>query len=154
MSPKLKAMTTTMTVTQSTRTNLIITSVMWATAKTTKVPLSIYNVPSARIQETSDFPLPKPWPKAQGRERTPIPVQNISSMEQQPANLIHKTTATATPAILPVMSIPSRGPAPWTNTVLASVNLFIAGSWPLPPNQDDSPIPATQKKIESDPSKT
>ena len=63
-------------------------------------------------------------------------------MEQQPATLIPKTTTTATPAILPVMSTPSRGPALWSNTVLISANLFIARSWSLPPNKGDSPIPA------------
>ena len=127
---------------------------MWPTIETTKVPLSIYNVPSERIQEIPDSPLPKPWSKPQGRERTPIPVHKISPMEEQPAALIPKTTATATPTILPAMSIPSRGPTPWTNTFPASANLFVTRSWSLLPNKDDSPIPAMQKKIESDPSKT
>ena len=90
--------------------------------------------------------IPKPWTKPQGKERTPI-----SPMEQQPATLIPETTATAT---LLVMSTPSRGETPWLNTVLPSANLFIARSWPLPPNKGDSPIPAMQKMIESDPSKT
>ena len=98
MSPKWKAMTTTMSVTKSTRTNPIIKSVTWATTKTTKVPLSIYNVPSARILETLDSPVPKPRPKPQGRERTPIPVHKISPTEQQPVALIPNTTTTATPA--------------------------------------------------------
>ena len=89
-SPKPKAMSTTMTVTKPTRMNPIITSVMWPTTKTTKVPLSIYNAPSARIQDTPNSPMPKPWPKPQGRKRTPIPVHKISTMEQQPATLIPK----------------------------------------------------------------
>ena len=97
--------------------------------------------------------MPKPWSKPQGREMTTIPVHKISLMEQQPATLTPKTTAAATPAILPVMSIPARGPTPWPNTVLASANLFIARSWSLLHNKDDSQIPATQKIIESDPSK-
>ena len=155
-------MSTTVTVTQSTRTNPIITSVIWSTTKTTKVPLSMYNVPSARIwetpdariQETPDSLMANPWPKPQGRERTPIPVHKIPLMEQQPATLIPKTTATATPAILPAMSIPSRGPTPWPTTVPASVNLFITRLWSLLPNKDNSPVPAVQKMIESDPSKT
>ena len=50
---KPKAMTTITTVTQSTRTNPIITSVKWPNTKTSKVPPSIYNVPSARIQGNS-----------------------------------------------------------------------------------------------------
>ena len=151
-----ETVTTTATVTQSTRTNPIITSMMWPTAKTTTVPLSIYNVPSARIQEIPNSPVPKPWPKPQGRESTPIPVHKISPMEQQPAaSLIHKTTATAKSAILPAMSTPSRSPTPWPNTFPASANLFVTRSWPLPPNKDDSPIPAMQKrKKESDSSKT
>ena len=97
-SPKPKTMTTTMTVTQSSRTNPIMPSVTWPTAKTTKLPLTIYNVPSARIQETPDSSRPLPRPKPQGRERTPIPGHKISPIEQQPATLIPKTTATATPA--------------------------------------------------------
>ena len=153
-SPKPKAMTTTATVTQSITMNPIITSVMWPTAKTTKVPVSIYNVPSARIQETPNSPMPQPWPKPEGRERTPIPVNKTSPMEQQLATLIPKTTAIATLAILPVMSTPSRGPTVWPNTVLASANLFIARSWPLPPNKDNSLIPTWQKMMESNPSKT
>ena len=49
---------TTVTVTQSTRTDPIMTSVTWPTAKTTKMPLTIYNVPCARIQETPNSPRP------------------------------------------------------------------------------------------------
>ena len=143
-------MTTTVTVTQSTRTNPIITSVMWPTTKSTKVPPSIYNVPSARIQETPNSPLPK----LQGRDRTPVPVHKIFLMEYQPVTLIPKTRATATPAILAAMSTPSSHPTPLPNTVMASTNLFITRSWSLPPNKGDSLIPAMQKMIESDPSKT
>ena len=98
--------------------------------------------------------MPKPWPKPQGRERAPKPVHKISQMEQQPVTLIPKITTTATPTILPVISIPSRGPAPWPNAVLATANIFIARSWPLPPKKDDNPMPAMQKMMESDPSKT
>ena len=76
--------------------------------------------------------MPKPWPKPQGKERTPIPVHKTSLMEQQPATMIPKTTPAATPANLPAMSTPSKGPTPWPNTVPASANLFIARSWPLP----------------------
>ena len=145
---------TTMTVTQSTRTDPIMTSVMWPTTKTTKVPLTIYSVPSVRILETPDSPRPKPRPKPQGRERTPIPVHKILPMEQHPATLIPKSIASATPAILPMMSMPSRDPIPWPNAVPASANLFITRSWPLPSNNGDSLIPTMQKMIKSDPSQT
>ena len=131
MSPKPKTMTTMLTVTQSTRSNPTMTSVIWPTTKTTKVPLTIYNVPSSRIQETNNSPRPQPRPKPQGREKTPIPVHKISLMEQQLATLIPKNAATVT-AILPAMSILPRGPTPQPNTVPASANLFITRSWPLP----------------------
>ena len=132
-SPKPKTMATTMTVTQYTRTDPMMTSVKGPTTKTTKVPLTIYNAPIARIQETPNFPRPQPRLKPQGRERTPIPVNRISPMKQQPATLIPKATTTATPAILPAMSIPPRGPTLWLNTVLASANLFSPdlGHYPL-----------------------
>ena len=139
-----------MTVTQPTKTEPMMTSVMWPTTKTKKVPLTIYNAPSVRIQETPYSPRPKP----QGRERAPIPVHKISPIEQQPANLIPKTTASATPAILPVMSTPSRDPTPWPNTVPASSNLFITRPWPLCPDNGDSQIQTTQKMIKSEPSQT
>ena len=117
MSTRSDTMTTSATVTQSTRTNPIIKSMMWPTAKTTMVPLSIYNVPSARVQKISDSPMPKPCPKPQGRESTPIPVHTISPMEQQPATLIHKTIVTAVPAILPVcplhQEVQLHGPIPF-----------------------------------------
>ena len=74
-------------------------------------------------------------------------------MEQQAATLIPKTTASATPAILPAMSTPPRDPTQWPNTVLASANLFIIRSWPLPPNNGNSLIP-TMQKIKSDPLQT
>ena len=78
-SPKPKTMTTTMTVTQSTRTNSIMTSVMWPTTKTTKVPLTIYNVPSARNQETTQFPNAPTKAKAPRKRKDPNPSpQNFS----------------------------------------------------------------------------
>ena len=41
----LSSKATTMTVTQYTRTDPIMTSVMWLTTKTTRMPLTIHNVP-------------------------------------------------------------------------------------------------------------
>ena len=73
-------------------------------------------------------------------------------MEKQPATLTPKTTATAKPVILPMMSIPPRGPTPRFNIVPALANLFITRTWPLHLNNGDSLIPATKKMIESDPS--
>ena len=104
--------------------------------------------------EGSQFPNAQTKAKAPRKRKDPNPSSQNFPMEQQPATLIPKATATATHVILPVMSTPSRGPTPWPNTVLASANLFTARSWPLPPNKGDSPIPAMQKVIVSDPSKT
>ena len=143
-----------MTVTQSTKTNPIITSVMWPTAKTTRVPLPIYNVPSARIQGTPNCPRPQPRQSLKEEKGPQSQSTKFPQWNNQPANLIPKATATATPAILPVMSIPPRGPTPWPNTVPTSANLFITRSWPLPTNNGDSLKPTMQKMIKSDPSHT
>ena len=146
-------MTTTMTVTQSTRTNLIITSVMWLNAKTTKVPLSIYNVPSARIQETPNSPMPKPWPKPQGRERTPTPVYKILPMDQQPATLPknHSHCNICHTASNVHSSKRSNSMAQYCSGISKPIYCQILA---ILPNKDDSQILATQKIVESDPSKT
>ena len=146
-SPKPKAMTTTATVTQSTRTNPIITSFNVAHDQNHKGTTINLQCTQCKNSGDSQFPSAQTMAKTQGRERTPIPVHKISLMEQQPATLNPKTTATATSVILPVMSTPSRGPTPWSNTVLTSANLLIARSWPLPPNKGESPIPAMQEVI-------
>ena len=61
-------------------------------------------------------------------------------MEQQPASLEPKASATVTSAIPP-----TRYATPWPNTVLASTNLFVARSWLIPPNRNDIPAPDMHK---------
>ena len=58
------------------------------------------------------------------------------------------------PAILPVMSIPPRGPSSWPNTVTASANPIYHQIVAITPNNDDSLIQTTQKMIKSDPLQT
>ena len=146
---------TTTTVTQSTRTDEIMTSVTWPTTKTTKVSLTIYNVPNARIQETPDSPRPQPRPKSsakiqelpsssmlkpKGKEGPLIPIHNNPLMEKQPASLEPKASATATSAFPP-----TRDATSWANSVLASTYLFVVRSWPITPNRNDIPAPVINK---------
>ena len=46
-----EAITTTPTATQTSIMNPTVTSTKWPSAKLTPVPLKVYNVPSAKIQE-------------------------------------------------------------------------------------------------------
>ena len=56
------------------------------------------------------------------------------------------TTAATTP---PTMSNPTRATTPWPSTFLASANLFVTRSWPVPPKKESNPTLAKQKVMES-----
>ena len=147
---KPEATATTATATQTSMIKPTATSTKWPNAKLTSIPLTVHNVPSAKIQEV---PRSSMW-KPQGGEVPLIPNPNNPLIEQQPTPLQPKAPATASAAIPP-----TRDDTPWPNTVLASINLFVGkSSWPIPPNGNEMPIPAFIKmevrpNAESAPSK-
>ena len=115
------------------------TSTKWPTAKLTPMPLTVYNVPSTKIQEVPRSSMQK----SQGGEIPLIPNLNNPMMEQQQTPLQPKASATAS-AATPL----TRDDSPWSNAVLASTNLFVARSWPIPPNGNEIPIPVFIKMEE------
>ena len=91
---KPKAIATTATSTKTLMTKPTATSTKWPTAKLTPIPLTIYKVPSTKIQEVPSSSMQKP----QG-EGLLIPIHNNPPMELQPASLEPIASATATSAI-------------------------------------------------------
>ena len=110
---------TTATATQTLMMKPTATSTKWSTAKLTPIPLTVYNAPNTKIQEVPS-PLTQ---KPKGREVLLIPNLNSSLIEQQPTYLQPKASATVTSAI-PL----TRDDTPWSNSVPASTNLFVARS--------------------------
>ena len=80
LSPTMKPETvaTTANAMQTSMTKPTATSTRWPTAKHTPIPLTIYNMPSAKIQEVPSSSTQKP----QGGEGPLIPNHNNSPMEQ------------------------------------------------------------------------
>ena len=93
-------------------------------AKQNSIPLTVCNLSSPKVQE-----MPNPTMK-KSLEREGMFTPNCGSplMEQQQP----KPTATATFAT-PL----TRDDTPWPNTVPASTNVFVARSWPFPPNGNE-----------------
>ena len=89
---------TTATATQTLMMKPRATSTKWPTVKLTPIPLTIYNVPSVKIQEVPSYSMQKP----QGEEGPLIPYCNNLLMEQQPTSLQPKASGTATSAIHPM----------------------------------------------------
>ena len=136
---KPEATATTAAATQTLMMKPTAMSTKWPTPKLTPIPLTVYNVPSAKIQEVPRSSMQKP----QGGEVPLIPNLNNPPMEQQPTALQPKAPATASAATLP-----TRDDTPWSNSVLVSTNLFVARSWPIPPNENEIPIPVFIKMEE------
>ena len=110
---------TNVTATQTPMTKPMAMSTKWPTAP---IPLTVYNVSSANIQE-----IPRPsTQKPQEGEVLLISNPNNPPMEPQPTPLQPMAPATTSAAILP-----TRDDTPWPNTLPASTNLFVARSWPI-----------------------
>ena len=114
---KPEEVTTTATATQ-TQTSVVKPTA--TAAKLNPILLRVYNLSKPNVQE-----IPNPTVKKSHEKEDPFtPNQNNPPMEQQQP----KATAAATFA-----ASPARDGTPWSNTVLASTNLFVARSWPIPP---------------------
>ena len=109
---KPEATATTVTATQTLMMKPMATSTKWPTGP---IPLTVYNVPSEKIQGIPRSSMQKP----QEEEVPLIPNPNNPPMEQQPTPLQPKAPATASGAIQL-----TRDDTPWPNTVLASTNFI------------------------------
>ena len=136
---KPEATATTANGTQNSMTKPIATSTKWPTAKLTPILLTVYNVPSTKIQEVPRSSMQKP----QGGEVPLIPNLNNPLMKQQPKPLQPKAPPTAS-----VANPLTRDDTPWPNTVPASTNLLLVRSWLNPLNENEIPIPAFIKMEE------
>ena len=136
-----EAVATTATAPQTSKVKPTTTHTKWPTAKLIPIPLKVYNLSSDKIQEVPSSSMKM----SQGREGPFTPNHDNPLMEQQLSTLKPKATATATSAV-PL----TRDDTPWPNTVLTSTNLFIARSWPIPPNGNETPAHAFPKIEKSD----
>ena len=91
---KPEATANTVTATQTSMMKPTATSTKWPTAS---IPLTVYNVPSTKIQEIPRYSMQKP----QEEEVPLIPNPNNPPMEQQPTPLQSKAPATAS-AVIPL----------------------------------------------------
>ena len=98
-------------------------------AKLNPIPLIAYNLSRPKVQEILNATIKK----SQEREGPFTPNCGNPPMEQQQS----KATATATFA-----TPPTRDDTPQPNTFLSSTNLFVARSWPIPPNGNEVPAPS------------
>ena len=133
LSSEPEAVATTATAMQTLMMKPTATSTKWPTAKLTPVPLTVYNLPSTKIQEVPSSSIQKP----QGAEGPFIPNSNNAPLEQQPTSVEPKAPATALSAIPATRDV-----TPWPNTVPASKNLFVVKSWLIHSNGSEIPIPA------------
>ena len=133
---KPEATATTATATQTPMMKPTATSIKGPNAKLTPIPLAVYNMPSAKMQEVPRSSMQRP----QGGEVPLIPNLNNPPMKQQPKPLQPKAPATASDAIPP-----TRDDTPWPNTVPASTNLFVGQSWLISLNGNEIPTLALIK---------
>ena len=123
--------------TMATATQMPMVKPIAAAAELNPIPLTVYNLSRPKVQE-----LPNPTlKKSQERECPFIPNCDIPPVEQQQPKAT-TTTTFATP--------PTRDDTPWPNTVLASTNLFVARSLPIPPHGNEVPAPAFIKMEKPD----
>ena len=117
---KLEATATNATATQTPVTKPTATSIKWPTAS---IPLTVHNIPTAKIQEVSRSSMHKP----QGGEVPLIDNQNTTFLQP-------RAPATALAAI-PL----TRDDTPEPKTVLTSTNLFVANFMAYSPEWESNP---------------